>query len=130
MRALTILMTVTLAMVPIMASAGPFDTLKTGNTVAHTPVITAPDSVKAGEPFDVTIAVGSKEHPSDVGHFIRYISLNNGDVELARVDLTPTVTRPKVTVTIVLEKSATLRALAAPNHSAAWVAERTIQVHF
>jgi len=121
-------LTAALALAPAVAIAGPFDSLQTESNPAHTPVITAPDSVKAGQPFDVTVAVGAKAHPSETTHFIRYIALYAGDVELARVDLTPTLTVPTVTFKVQLEKSTTLRALSAPNHSAAWVATHPITV--
>jgi desulfoferrodoxin (superoxide reductase-like protein) len=114
--------------VPGAALAGPFDSLQTETNAAHTPVITAPDQVAAGQPFDVTVAVGQKTHPSETTHFIRYIALYAGDVELARADLTPTLTVPTVTFKVQLSHSATLRALAAPNHSAAWVATRPVTV--
>lgn len=113
---------------PASAWAGPFDALQRETNAAHTPVITAPDTVKAGEPFDVSITVGSSPHPSEPGHFIRFIALYAGEAELARVDLTPTRTRPRVTLTVTLDESTTLRALSAPNHSAAWVAEKPIKV--
>jgi superoxide reductase len=116
------------ALAPAAATAGPFDALQTETNAAHTPVITAPDKVKAGEPFDVTVTIGEKPHPSETGHFIRYIALYAGDVELARTDLTPTLTRPTVTYRVQLQSSTTLRALSAPNHSAAWVAEKKISV--
>ncbi|MBI5136784.1 MAG: desulfoferrodoxin [Nitrospirae bacterium] len=110
------------------AAAGPFDALQTETNAAHTPVITAPATVKAGEPFDVTVTIGATPHPSETGHFVRYIALYAGEVELARADLTPTLTRPRVTFTVVLEQPATLRALAAPNHAAAYVAEQAVAV--
>jgi superoxide reductase len=114
--------------IPAAALAGPFDALQTETNPAHTPVITAPDRVKAGEAFEVTVAVGAKPHPSETGHFVRYIALYAGDVELARADLTPTLTVPTVTFRVRLDHSTTLRALAAPNHSAAWVATRAVTV--
>jgi len=117
-----------LALAPAAAAAGPFDALQTEANAVHTPVITAPAQVKAGEPFDVTITVGEKPHPSETGHFVRYIALYADDVELARTDLTPTLTVPRVTYRVQLQHSATLRALEAPNHSAAWVAERKVTV--
>lgn len=117
-----------LALVPVAALAGPFDSLQTEKNAAHTPVITAPDQVAAGQPFDVTVAVGEKTHPSETTHFIRYIALYADDVELARADLTPTLAVPTVTFKVQLSHSTTLRALAAPNHSAAWVATRPITV--
>jgi len=110
------------------ALAGPFDSLQTAENPAHMPVITAPDKVAPGQPFDVTIAVGQKTHPSETTHFIRYIALYAGEVELARATLTPTLTVPTVTFKVQLQTSTTLRALSAPNHSAAWVAERPITV--
>jgi superoxide reductase len=113
---------------PAAALAGPFDTLQTEANLAHTPVITAPDKVKAGEAFDVTVTIGQAPHPSETGHFVRSISLFAGDVEIARADLTPTLALPKVTFRVQLQSSTTLRALAAPNHSAAWVAEHKIAV--
>jgi len=117
-----------LVLLPGAALAGPFDALQNEQNPAHTPVITAPDKVAAGTPFNVTVAVGQKAHPSETTHFIRYIALYAGDVELARVELTPTLTVPTVTFKVQLEHSTTLRALAAPNHSAAWVATRPITV--
>jgi superoxide reductase len=116
------------ALDPAAAQAGPFDTLQTETNAAHTPVITAPDTVKAGEAFDVTVEVGRTPHPSETGHFIRSISLFAGDVEIARADLTPTLALPKVTFRVQLSASTTLRALSAPNHSAAWVAEKKVTV--
>jgi desulfoferrodoxin (superoxide reductase-like protein) len=113
---------------PLAAAAGPFDALQTGDNPAHTPVITAPDKVAPGEVFDVTVAVGQKTHPSETTHFVRYIALYAGDVQLARAELTPTLTVPTVTFKVKLAASTTLRALAAPNHSAAWVAERPVTV--
>ncbi len=108
--------------------AGPFDSLQRETNIAHTPIISAPDKVKPGEAFDVMIAIGEKQHPSLTDHFIRYIALYAGDVEVARVDLTPTMSVPQVTLTVTLQTSTTLRALAAPNHSAPWVAEHPITV--
>ena len=44
--------------------------------VKHTPKIVAPDTVKRGQWFDVTVSIGSGgEHPSLSEHFIRYIAL-------------------------------------------------------
>src|SRR5437867_8546216 len=42
----------------------------------HTPKIEAPDSVKRGQWFDVTVTVGAGSvHPSLQEHFVRYIAL-------------------------------------------------------
>ena len=94
----------------------------------HTPVITAPAKVNAGEPFEVTITVGEKMHPSKADHMIQWIALYADEVLLAHVTLSPVVTIPVVTVTVSLQESVTLRALSQPNHSAPWEASRKITV--
>ncbi len=95
----------------------------------HTPRIVAPDSVKRGQWFDVTVTVGAGgEHPSLAEHFVRYIALYKDTAEIARVYLHPVLSAPRVTFTIALDEGGTLRALAEPTHSAAWEASRKIAV--
>ena len=45
----------------------------------HLPVITAPEKVKAGEPFDVEIVVGKTIHPMGPDHWIEHLQLNIGN---------------------------------------------------
>jgi superoxide reductase len=95
----------------------------------HTPKISAPEKVKRGEWFDVTISVGDGgEHPALSEHFIRYIALYINSAEIARVYLHPVYSLPKVTLTIALDEGGTLRAIEEPNHSAAWEAAKKITV--
>jgi len=95
----------------------------------HTPKITAPDTVTAGEWFDVTVEIGAgARHPSMGEHFVRYIAIYNGDVEIARTYLHPVYSSPKVTYTIRLKEDATLRAMEEPNHTAGWIASKQIKV--
>ena len=94
----------------------------------HTPRITAPDSVKRGEWFDVRVAVGTDLHPSLAEHFVRYIALYKDTAEIARIYLHPVFSAPKVTFTIALDEGGTLRVLAEPTHSAAWEASKKISV--
>jgi len=94
----------------------------------HTPRITAPDAVKRGEWFDVTVVVGRDMHPSLSEHFVRYIALYKDTAEIARVYLHPVWSAPKVTFTITLDEGGTLRALAEPTHSAAWEASKIVSV--
>ncbi len=107
---------------------GPFSQINKDKDAKHTPVIIAPDSVKGGEAFQVTVKVGEKKHPNGTGHFMRSIALYAGEVEVARAYLTPTMTQAEVTFTVILKESTTLRALTAPNHSAAWEATKKITV--
>jgi superoxide reductase len=95
----------------------------------HTPKLTAPDSVKRGQWFDVTVTVGAGgEHPSLSEHHVRYIALYKDTAEVARVYLHPVFSAPRVVFTIALDESGTLRALAEPTHSAAWEASTRISV--
>ena len=95
----------------------------------HTPKLTAPDSVKRGQWFDVTVAVGAGgEHPSLSEHHVRYIALYKDATEIARVYLHPVFSAPRVTFTIALDESGMLRALAEPTHSAAWEASKKVSV--
>jgi superoxide reductase len=95
----------------------------------HTPKIVAPDRVKRGEWFDVTVSIGSGgEHPALSEHFIRYIALYINTAEISRVYLHPVYSYPKVTFTIALDEGGSLRALEEPNHSAAWEASKKITV--
>jgi superoxide reductase len=95
----------------------------------HTPTLVAPDSVKRGEWFTVTITVGAgAKHPSLAEHSIRYIALYKDSVEIARAYLHPVYSAPAVTFTVALDEGGALRALAEPNHSAAWEASKKIEV--
>jgi superoxide reductase len=95
----------------------------------HTPRIVAPDSVKRGQWFDVTVSTGAGgDHPSLSEHSIRYIALYINTAEIARVYLHPVYSFPKVTFTIALDEGGALRAIAEPNHSAGWEASKKIAV--
>ena len=95
----------------------------------HTPKIVAPESVKRGEWFTVTINVGAGgQHPSLSEHFVRYIALYKDTVEIARVYLHPVYSLPAVTLTIALDEGGSLRAVAEPTHSSAWEATKKITV--
>ena len=95
----------------------------------HTPKIVAPDSVKRGQWFDVTVSVGAdSEHPSLSEHFVRYIALYIDSAEISRVYLHPVYSFPKVTFTIALDRGGVLRAVEEPTHSSAWESSKKISV--
>lgn len=95
----------------------------------HTPVMTAPDNVKKGEPFDVGIEVGKLlAHPNEYGHFIQWIELYSGDTFLTRVELTPVLSSPRITVTVALNHSHPLRALLHCNLHGTWEGTKDITV--
>jgi superoxide reductase len=106
-----------------------FRQVHTSYDAKHTPKIVAPDSVKRGEWFNVTVSVGAGgQHPSLSEHAVRYIALYKDTVEIARVYLHPVYSLPTVTLTIALDEGGALRAVEEPTHSAAWEASKKISV--
>ncbi len=96
----------------------------------HYPVISAPDEVKAGECFEVTVEVGQlKAHPNDRDHFIQLIDLYAGELYLARLDLTAVTTCPVLKACVQLEQGVgPLRAFEVCNIHGTWEATKDIKV--
>jgi superoxide reductase len=106
-----------------------FKAVRSAPDPKHTPKIVAPDTVKRGQWFDVTVTVGSGgDHPSLSEHYVRYIALYINSAEISRVYLHPVFSFPKVTFTIALDEGGVLKALEEPTHSAAWEASKPITV--
>ncbi|MFQ5352753.1 MAG: hypothetical protein ACE5D3_06750, partial [Candidatus Binatia bacterium] len=82
----------------------------------------AGDAGIEGGPDGVAVAVEGEL----VEHHVRSITLLKNDVELVRAYLHPVQASPKVTFTVALEETATLRVLEEPTHSAAW--ESSVEV--
>jgi superoxide reductase len=95
----------------------------------HLPIISAPASVKGGEPFEVTIEVGKLlAHPNEPAHHIQWIVLLNGSLTLAIVQLTPVMANPRVTLKITLEENAKLRVLERCNIHGEWENSKDVTV--
>ena len=94
----------------------------------HSPVIEMPEKIKAGEPFDVQIEIGSVAHPMDRGHYIGWLQLFADDIPIAMVSFQPVVSRPKATLTVILEKPATLRVLESCNLHGVWENKLNVSV--
>lgn len=97
----------------------------------HTPVIECPDTVKAGEPFQLKIKVGEIPHVMDEGHFIQWVDVYFKENFFARVELTPKFTRPEVTLTLERHSkhaSSTLRVIERCNLHGQWEATKEITV--
>jgi superoxide reductase len=96
----------------------------------HTPVITAPDAVKAGECFEVVVEVGKLvAHPNEIGHYIEYIDLYAGYQYVARLDLTAVRTCPVLKLCLKLERDlGPLRAFVRCNLHGMWEATKPIKV--
>ncbi len=123
-------------------------TVKTADWKAekHVPVITAPTSAKAGEPFDVEIAVGKEiPHPNTAQHHIAWIALHfvptgaNTSIELGRVDFSahgasmtdvpgPATTAPSARFRVALSLPGTLHATAYCNLHGLWTSAAPIEI--
>lgn len=89
----------------------------------HLPVIEVPATIAAGEPFDVTITVGSIPHVMEVAHHIQWVDLYSGENFITKVLFTPVFTRTRATITMVENGEngkATLRAVERCNVHGMW----------
>lgn len=112
----------------------------------HVPTILAPESAKAGEAFDVTVHVGHDvAHPNTTEHHIRWIKLlfqpeDGFTYELGDYQFTahgesvkganegPAYADPKAVVSIRLQQSGTLMALAYCNIHGLWENSQRIDI--
>ncbi|AKG91032.1 desulfoferrodoxin ferrous iron-binding domain [Geoglobus ahangari] len=99
----------------------------------HTPVISAPERVKAGEVFEVKVETGVfMAHPNEYGHYFAWIELYLDDTPVGRVSLQPVVSSPsvvfRVSATHSHEGKRKLRALAFCNLHGVWEGEKEIEV--
>lgn len=96
----------------------------------HLPLISAPDTVKAGECFDVRIRVGDGMALMQArDHFIDFVALYAGNVYLARADYAPILTCPETVFRIRLPSPlGPLRAFAYCNTHGTWESQRPVTV--
>lgn len=106
----------------------------------HVPVIHVPDSVEAGQPFDVTVVVGEEvPHPNTPEHYIAWIELYFvpeggetvyflGRAELGAHGETQMFTEPKALFRVSLPGPGTLKALALCNIHGLWEGEKKVEV--
>jgi superoxide reductase len=94
----------------------------------HSPFIRAPESVRAGEAFEVEIEVGAAlPHASEPGHFIQFIEVYADDLFLTRTDLAPGRTAPRMIVYVTLHRpAAEIRVYANCNLHGVWIARKPI----
>ena len=100
---------------------------------SHTPKIEAPDSVKAGQPFELRVTVGP--HPNTVEHSIRQIEVYLKEegrpfnpVHLVTTILTPVYSEPSVTLSLKLSKPGTIYAVQYCNLHGLWEGRKEIKV--
>src|SRR5262245_58752515 len=81
----------------------------------HTPKIEAPDQVKRGQWFEVTVTVGAGGiHPSLAEHFVRYIALYKDSAETPSASCTPVFPNPKAVFTTASAEAGRRRPMASP----------------
>ena len=90
----------------------------------HTPIIEAPDTVKANEPFAVKIKVGGidgVEHPNTLSHWINWVALYAGERLIVMLRFGAELSDGYVvTINVTLAASATLRAQEFCNLHGVW----------
>ena len=105
----------------------------------HVPAISAPESAKAGEAFEVEVAVGKEiPHPNTLEHHIAWAALffvadgSQLPVELARAEFRAhgpdLFAAPVLKASVKLAKSGTFHAVAYCNIHGLWESERKIAV--
>lgn len=90
----------------------------------HTPHIEVSSSEGATV---VSVTVGwDVPHPNQPDHFIGWIELFAGEASIARFDLAPVVTAPKVSIVVDLDPGTVVRAIEHCNLHGLWASEVTI----
>ncbi len=90
----------------------------------HTPFISV---ASEGDATMVTVEVGHEvPHPNGPDHYITFIELFAGMTPIARLDLSPEVTSPKVTLPCALPAGTVLRAVEHCNLHGWWTYETTL----
>ncbi len=78
---------------------------KTPLEKSHAPVISAPTTVKSGEPFTVEVSVGETLHGMGPAHWIQNIELYIGNEPAGRIDFqSKGYLKPKTAFNVVLQK--------------------------
>ncbi|MHC4479832.1 MAG: desulfoferrodoxin family protein [Planctomycetota bacterium] len=96
----------------------------------HVPVISAPDSVKKGECFEVSVEVGKLlAHPNERGHYIHFVELYADETYLGRQDFTPVTSCPVARFCVRLDHiHQQLRAFELCNLHGVWEGDRKLSV--
>ena len=95
-----------------------------GMAKKHVPIIEAPDTVKANEPFVVRIKVGGidgVEHPNTLSHWINWLELYAGERLISRIEFGSELSDKYVlTINAALKESVILRAQGFCNLHGIW----------
>lgn len=87
----------------------------------HTPCIMGLEQAEPGAASQVTIHVGKlMAHPNELDHYIGWVALYENDVLIARAELTPATSSPKVTFEISRKGVGKVSARAGCNKHGVW----------
>jgi superoxide reductase len=90
----------------------------------HAPIIEAPDTIKADQPFAVKIKVGGidgVEHPNTLSHWINWVALYSGERLIAKVQFGSELSDGYVvTISVTLKESGNLKAKGFCNLHGVW----------
>jgi superoxide reductase len=102
-----------------------------GKRESHTPKIEIPAKIKADEAFELKVSVGP--HPNTLEHSIRWMEIyfyEEGRAfnpqMLSRVEFSPALTEPSVTLTVKLQKKGVIHAVEYCNLHGLWSDKKEI----
>jgi superoxide reductase len=71
----------------------------------HIPVISSPEAVAAGEPFNVTVHVGSILHVMEEKHYIEWVELYLNDKKIGKAEFSPKDEKAEAVFKVEAEKT-------------------------
>ena len=104
-----------------------------GKRESHTPKIEIPETVRSGDAFEIKVAVGP--HPNTEGHSIRWLEVYFYEegrafnpLILSRVEFSPVLAEPVVTIKLNLQKSGVIHVMEYCNLHGLWSSKKEIFV--
>jgi superoxide reductase len=94
----------------------------------HVPVLTLPERVRIGRPFDLVVQIGVRPHPMSADHRIDWIEVALGDQRVAVIDLSEHVAYPIVRVPVIVRAGGVLSARARCTAHGVWITRRDVAV--
>jgi len=94
----------------------------------HVPVLTLPDRVRAGRPFDLVVQIGVRPHEITPEHRVEWIEVCLDERRVFVADLSADVAYPVVRVPIAMAVPGTISARARCSQHGVWITRRAITV--
>lgn len=94
----------------------------------HVPVLTLPERIRSGRPFDLVVQIGVRPHEIRAEHRVEWIEVCVDERRVIVADLSADVAYPVVRVPIVMVASGTISARARCNQHGVWLTRRAITI--